>query len=578
MRLSWRKVSAFACIFFFSLSSLCAKKKAAEAQPEYVANPSDAVKLSLPEKRNTSYFRNVEKSVLDNVEKGTPESLSSAITYLKRRRESMSESEQVLHYIAVSIMQVCWKSQNLTEETSGQFIKNNYTGAITSSRNGFYDSFPSPDDFFSYMLPSLVLAASETRSDYYEDSFASLTKALELRPDSLPANYLMGLLLRRMSDFKGANKYFARAYEIDKNCFECAYAYADSFVKLNDYDSAFSLAEDLLSLYPQKKELLALCAESSFSAGNFDSAEVYVGRLLQIEPENSYYLLFRARILVKRGEYIRAASLLDAYARKDSDSRDYLVLRFTVQKNWNKNLSAARSTIEKALVLYPDDEEIILEAAELASETGEKIAEKSGEELADQILEKRPGDSRALQIKIASMVQNKKWAAAYKASSELLKMENLPRSALFTHIQICLSAGRKDEAWRYASNLYAEDSTNEEVLQSYIDVLVSTGRTKEASRLIAQLLPNASAKLKSFLYYERSFISGGESAILADLRSSLTANPRNKDSLFRLYRIYYNKKEYRKAQYYLKQVVALSSKDEYLLGLNKELEDILKRN
>ena len=83
--------------------------------------------------------------------------------------------------------------------------------------------------------------------------------------------------------------------------------------------------------------------------------------------------------------------------------------------------------------------------------------------------------------------------------------------------------------------------------------------------------------MKSFLYYERSFLASSEDAVLVDLRSSLTANPRNRDALFRLYKIYYNKKEYRKAQYYLKQVVALSPNDDSLLKLNSELETLLGR-
>ena len=83
--------------------------------------------------------------------------------------------------------------------------------------------------------------------------------------------------------------------------------------------------------------------------------------------------------------------------------------------------------------------------------------------------------------------------------------------------------------------------------------------------------------MKSCLYYEKSFLEGSEEAVLVDLRSSLTANPRNKDALFRLYQIYYNKKEWRKAQYYLKQVVALSPSDDSLIKLNSELETLLSK-
>jgi len=580
LKQSWRKFSAFVFIFLFFLGFASARKKKAKMpaseENTYVADQSQSVTLVLPERKEYSYFSGIGEDILENVEKGSPDSLRTAITQLKRSGESMTESEQVLLYIAVSIMQLCWKSQNFVEQTTGQLFKNDYTGAISSSRNGFYDPAADPKDFLGFALPSLVLVASETHKDYYEKSEQALLKALSLRPTSVFVNYLLGVLYKRMGDFKRANEYFGYASDMAVSCFECSYAFAESFMALSDPISAFSLSEKLLQSYPQNKKLLQLCAESSFAAEDYANAELYVGRVLQIEPENSYYLLFRTRILVQKGDYIRAASLLDAYAKKDSSSRDYLVLRFTIQKNWNKNISAATATIENALVLYPDDSKIILEAASLASETGSEIAGKSGEDLAAQILAKEPENIVALQIKVASMVSAKKWKDAYKASSELLKKEDVPDSVLFTHIKICLSAGRKDEAWNYASKLYSENSADENVLQIYIDVLVSTGKTTEASRLIAQLLPLSAAKMKSFLYYERSFISAGENAVLADLRSSLTANPRNKDSLFRLYKIYYAKKEFRKAQYYLKQVVALSPKDESLLKLNQELEQLLK--
>lgn len=579
MGFSWRKFSAFACIFLI-LAPVSAKKKknSDDSKNSSATEHAQSVKIAVPERKNLSYFDSIDGAILSNVEKGSPDSLRFAISQLKRNKENMTEAEQVLHYIAVSIMQMCWKRQNFSEATTGQNFKNNYTGTISSSKNGIYDPFVDPTDFLTFALPSLVLAVSETRSDYYEQSLQSLKSALLLNPSSVFANYLLGILHERMGDFASANECFGYAYDMAGNCYEVSYAFAESFMQISEPASAFALSEKLLQTYPQDKNLLKLCAESAFAAEDFTNAELYVSRVLQIEPENSYYLLFRARILVRKGEYIRAASLLDAYAKKDSSSRDYLVLRFAVQKNWNKNISAAAATIENALVLYPEDSEIILSAASLASETGSKIAGKSGEELADEILAKDSGNFEALQIKIASMVASQKWNEAYKASSELIKKENVPRSALFTHIKICLSANKKDEAWLYASELYAADSTNEDVLQSYVDVLVSTKRNAEASRLINQLIPTSAARMKSFLYYERSFLANGESAVLADLRSSLTANPRNKDSLFRLYQIYFSKKEYRKAQYYLKQVVALSPNDESLRLLNQNLEDLLKRN
>ena len=183
----------------------------------------------------------------------------------------------------------------------------------------------------------------------------------------------------------------------------------------------------------------------------------------------------------------------------------------------------------------------------------------------------------AMKIQVNDFVSRKKWDEAYKASSALVKIKDIPAECIFTHIDVCLASGKNGEAWDIVSSLYEKNPKNEAVLQNYIKVLVATDRRSEASQLIEQNLSGASSKMKSFFYYERSFLQKNENAVMVDLRSSLTANPRNKDALFRLYQIYFNKKEYRKAQYYLKQVVAISPADESLLLLNAELETLLSK-
>ena len=128
---------------------------------------------------------------------------------------------------------------------------------------------------------------------------------------------------------------------------------------------------------------------------------------------------------------------------------------------------------------------------------------------------------------------------------------------------------------RTSLQLYTSFPDDENAQSSYIKVLVSTNQKNSALQLITKLLSSASQKMKSFLYYERSFLSGTEDAVLSDLRSSLTANPRNKDALYRLYEIYYQKKDWRRAQYYLKQVVALDPSNSVLLKKNSALDSLL---
>ncbi len=566
------------CFLFFS----CGSAPKPEENPEtedasYSESSAQAVSIAVPARKAKNFFNGIPEEAVRAIENGSPESINQAYSLLRKDASLYAENEKILLNTGHALMTILWQQEKANFTEFDVSSANPYLGAVESSRQGIYDESTGNTDFLTLVLPSLVLVTSESRSDYYSLSKKALSSALAMNPGSVLANYLMGFLLRRQNDFSGALKYFQTAYENSPDCVETVLNFADCNFRVKNYQKSLELAKSLVEKNPYYSQGLKLCAENSFALGQLEESELYVGRVLQQEPENSYYVLFRAKILVQRGDYIRAASLLDVYARANPDSREYLVLRSKVQKDWNKNITAATATIDRALSLYPDDTEIILTAASLASETGTKINGKTAGELAALILEKDPDNVDAMKIQIEDFAGKKMWARAYEVSSVLRKMKNPPEDSVYSHIEICLSAGRKDEAWSLASELYSQNPKDENVLQIYVKVLVQTGRKTEALRLIEQNLSGASSKMKSFFYYERSLLQNNENSVLVDLRASLTANPRNKDALFKLYQIYFNKKEYRKAQYYLKQVVAISPADESLLRLNAELETLLSK-
>lgn len=592
MKVFTGKVLAFLFLFLIFLTPVSSKKRSsppAEENKEAAAAPaadspdeeetalefaSETTKLPSPVRKDRSFFANIPPEILDNVYDGSASSLQNAVSSLKRIEEKQTP-ENVLLSVCVSMMKILWPSVPFEEAAPEITEDNAYTSSVTSALNGMYDFNTGNSDFLSRALPSLVLAVASSRNDYYAESEQNLKLCLEKKSSAVFLNYLYALLCRRLERNDEALGYLKTALSGYPESQEILYAMALCYYDIKNFSECESIAENLLSKNLLNRNYLRLCAYASFSNGKLEKAEQYVNRILQTEPDNSEFMLFRTRILVKRKEYIRAASLLDAYSRLDSSSRDYLFLRFTVQKEWNKNITAATETIQKALELYGDDVEIMLAAANLASENNVSINGWSGEEIASQILEKEPENYEAEKIKIKSLMQKENWAQAYSESSRLVKKNPDDADLLFTHVKICLEAGKGSEAWKIAAELYASDSKDENVIQCYIEVLVSTSRKAEASRIIGELLPGANAKMKSFLYYEKSYISQTETEILADLRSSLTSNPRNRDSLLRLYRIYFNKKEYRKAQYYLKQVVAVSSKDEKILELNRQLDALI---
>ena len=426
----------------------------------------------------------IDPEALIGVEVGSPDSIRNAVSILRRHSANYAENEKVLLAVAAAVLQLAWPQEAFSFEVPAVTAVTPYLGAVDSARQGVYDTSTGNVDFLTLVLPSLVLLTSQTRNDYYAESEAALQKALEKREGSALAHYLLGKLYARQKRWSEAVAQFSRASNLAQNAAEASYAYAEALLRAGSAQQALVLAQRMLLQNEQNVSLLKLCAYASFDAGDLAGAEQYVARVLQLEPDNATFVLFRARILVQKNDYIKAASLLDVYARTDTTARDYLVLRARVQKEWNRNVIAATKTIEQALALYPDDSEIILAAAELASETSKTVGGKSADELASQILAADAQNVRALSIQISALVQKKDWARAYELSSALLAMDG--DGSLDTHIDICLSSGHKDEAWRLAQQRYADSPQDEGALQTYIKVLVATERTGEARRLIEQ--------------------------------------------------------------------------------------------
>lgn len=543
--------------------------------PESEPVDTQSVAIKVPEHKAPSYFSGISNSVLAQVENGSPSSLRSAANSLRKAALEYSENEKVLLNVASEIMTIVWKSEKVDWDVPAVTEKTSYLGAISSVNNGVYDSSTGNTDFLTMVLPSLLLATSNPRTDYFDESFTALSQALKLKPNSVLGNYLMGLLLKKQRKYDEALKFFEKAIQEKEMCFEVQYEKANCLIALNRNDEVATVTDKLLVQYPSNVQVFKLCAVSAYNLKDYSNAERYASQVLQQNPADLEFILFRAKIFIATGDYLKASSLLDVYARSNKNNRDYLLLRATVQKLWNKNYDAASQTIENAISLYPNDSDIILFAAELASETGIKINGKDGGQFANEILQKDPNNSKALLFSINNLVKEKKYQEAYNSSLKLIEEDTKSIESVCTHILICLKINKQDEAWKLISDLYAKNSSDEKVVQTYIEVMISTERTAQALRLINSMIPDASSSMKSFLFYERSFISGSETARLSDLRSSLMSNPRNRDALFRMYTIYFNKRDYRKAQYYIKQVVALDPNDAESLRLNSELEKLI---
>ncbi len=534
------------------------------------------VSIPIPE-RSRSYFFSIKTNVVELAQNGTPATMKQAAASLHRTlKDEYTPQERVLLNVMADVMRIVWPSESFTWDTPEVTGANPYTAAIDSARRGLYDKSTGNVDFFTTLLPALVVMTVPSKTEFYADARGSLEAALSLQEDSVLALYLLGRL--NLLEKKGRESLdcINKVYAVLPSNRDVRFALAEALLLCARNGESLEMAQALVAEKPQSVEYLELAGRAAFASGQLELAEDYVLRVLQLEPESTEFVLLRTKIMIARGEFVKASALLDMYARTDTSAKDYLLLRANLQKNWNKNNNTAIETMTKALALYPNEIDVLLLSAQIASSAGVNVNGKSARELAEKVLAADPENIDAKVTLIAEMNKSGDYAGAYEMSSGLAKIEGVQSSVLHDHVDICLALGKKTEAWNLASKLYEENRNDETVQRTYMKTLVSTGRTSDAKALFDTLLPGAGSQMRSFLYYERSLIDSNSETMMADLRSSLSANPRNPDTLYRLYTIYYGEKDWRRAQYYLKQVGAIRPNDASVQAKLSELENLLK--
>lgn len=565
----------------FSCATVPEKTGGSLVSGKFTGNPEEKTAINhkaSEEKKNKSYtyFSTVSESIMADVRIGSPSSLRRAVQAIRKQNSELSENEKVLIAVEANIMRMVWTNEREDWESPEVSSGNSYLGAINSAKNGIYDTSTGNVDFLTIVLPSLVVTKVQDVSPFFFESEAALKKGLQICPDSVLASYLLGTLYKKKSMYPQAVEQFGYAAKKAPEVFQVMYAYAESLYLAGNMQESEAQVNSLLAKYPSDTGVLKLGANIYFLKKDYSKAEEYISRVLQQEPNDLDSVLFRAKILIQKKDYIHAASLLDVYSRQESSSREYLLLRSRIQFEWSKNNTAAVATVENALKNYPGDKDVLLYAARISSATGLPVAGQTAEFYANQVLALDPEEKSALFYASEGFIRKKEWQKAYSASHKLVSEYGSDKEILFNHVEICLALKRYDEAWNLVSQAYRQSPSDESVVQSYISVMVASGRSAQALSLINQQIDSAGAKLKSFLYYQRSFLRDSESLSLSDLRSSLIANPRNSDALYRLYEIYFEKNDYRKAQYYLKQVVALNPADSELRVLNEKLNSLIK--
>lgn len=510
------------------------------------------------------------------IEVGSPDSIVKAVQRINADPRGMTDQNRIMLSVAADLMKLLYPAESVTWPIPSVPDTSPYIGALKSARQGVYDYNTGNADFLSIVLPSLVLVTGTGPGDYYDDAEKALLKASAMNPGSVLPPYFLALLATRRGNVAASDAFYEKTWNLDNSCYPAGVGYARSLIRRGNGKTAYAVSGVLLARYPDSLDMVALCAEATFAMKDWPAADPYVLRVLKAQPDNTAFLLMRARILIEGAEYLKANSLLDAFATRNRTDKNYLLLRARVYREWNKDVDSAAALLADADRLYPDDTDVLLASAEVCYQTGQPLNGLAGRDFVRAVLRKDGGNRFALALLANDYIASASWPEAVKTAEDLVGISG-DDAARLVLLRACLGAGQSARAVSLARELYGGARRDDTVTGLYLAALIASGDSRSASDVIKSRMLDAGSSLKSVLYYYESRLAADPELRLSSLRSSLLADPRNKQSLFAMYELYFDRKDYRKAQYYLKQVIALDPVNPAYLRLQSKLDEMLAR-
>ena len=457
----------------------------------------------------------------------------------------------------------------------------NYTRIIREAERGNYTRPPeNSSDFFEFILPFMAVNA-QNAAGRYNDTLRDLAIAGELRPSSLLPHYFRGILCEYTGRYAEAGAAYRAASAISDECYPALAGIARVTMLAGNTAEAVALYTDLVIRYPDNMNLKRQLAVSYFQNRDWSRALPAVDEILQAAPRDGEFLLMKAHILIEQGQYLQANAPLDVYSAINSNNRSYLFMRARVQAEGNRNRDSALNYLRSIIRNNPDDTEALIYAARLLMESSRASDQSEGMEILSRLRQTAGSSIEVLSLSLRDAVRREAWQEAQSFLNRILSVRRSVQD-LTDGYYIERGLGNNSRALSFAGELYDKDNSNNDYAIIYISALIDNSRRDEASRLIESRLASSSgaagAGTRSRLYFLRSRIQGNEEAVLGELRSSLFEDPRNLDALIAMFEIYHNRREERRAVYYLRQALAISPDHPRLKRYESEYASLLGRN
>ena len=574
---SWNRLFIF---FFFALIMISCKSGPASPRPESKQPIEKKVKNTKKTKQQPDDVQSsgsLAEEIRGLTETGILSSMLQAVELIRSRDLSGSEFGRTMSGINVILIKLIYPDSPAKLPTVDLPQTSNYTKIIREADKGVYvPPASSSTDFFEHILPFLAVN-EQTQPAVLANILNNLEKAQVLRPNSVLPPLFQGMIHQREGRNSQAEKAFKQTYDISDECYPARIGIARVRRAAGNPQEAINILSELIIRYPDSTQIKKERAFCYYENRDLSRALSSIDEILQADPKDGEILLLKAAILLEQGQYSQSNAALDSYASINSNNRTYLFLRARVQAEGNRNRDSALNYLRSILRINEYDAEALVYAAGLLMESQRAEDQTEGRELLGRLKKTDTTSVEVLSLSVKDAIQRERWQEAQSYLNRILAVRRTTQD-LTDAYNVERGLGNNARALTFARELYDRDNSSHEYSAIYIAALINSGRKDEASRILEnRIISAASGQIKSKYYYLRSRLQTNQEDVLANLRSSLFEDPRNLDALIATFEIYHNRREERRAVYYLKQALAIAPDHPALKRYEKEYASLLSK-
>lgn len=528
--------------------------------------------LPLPSATELALNR-IDPQVQADMELASPVSIRRAVTRLYSTSQGLMGDKQLQLTLAARLMRLLYPLEPIDWNTPNYQQADPYLDALTRIEKGSYPQNLGMNTFFDVVIPAIILIKGVGAREYASILEKRLLIARNLNPSSVLPPYLLGLLYEQLGKLSDAENYYQTAWEQDESCYPAGMRLAYLALLSNNIEEAYKIAEKLYDRYSNAVSIQLLLAEAYLEKGNLEKAEKIVSGVLKKNNDFGRAFFLRVRLHIEKKEYLTANALLDEFAKQNKVDKDYLLLRSCILLEWSKNITEAKQCLERADSFYPQSSDVMLACANFCFETKNTVNGKTANDFINALLKQNPRNILAIRLLVKEDIAEKRWEDAFERAQYLYN-NNPSEEDIVLYARVCAGMNNWEAAMNTAQAAYnaAQKKPSDEIVTLYLQALYGAKKYGTLRQVINRHLGDARSALKSILIYYQSLLESNDEEKLALLRSSLLSDPRSSLTLFALYEWYFRHKDYRKAYYYLQQVIALDPYNKTYLQLAEKLE------